>query len=71
MGKNLVDMIIRSDFSAETDFKDTLRKKLFEKKSEVYRFHRLDDADLDMVSAAGEPELLRQQEEKKKNGKKV
>ena len=29
MGKNLIDMITGADFSAETDFKNTLRERLF------------------------------------------
>ena len=68
MGKNLIDMITGSDFSAETDFKNTLRKRLFEKKSEVLRFQRLGEDELDMVSAAGDADYLRQQEALGKNG---
>ena len=68
MGKNLIDMITRSDFSAETGFKDVLRKRLFEKKSDVLQFHRLDEDELDMVSAAGDADYLRQQEALRKNG---
>lgn len=67
MGKNITDMILQSDFSAETDFKNILRKRLFENKTEVLRFHRLGDADLDLVSAAGESDLLRQKDPKKTN----
>ena len=72
MGTNMIDMITRSDFSAETDFKNILRKKLFKKESEmepeVLRFQRLGEDLLDMVSAAGDADLLRKQEEHRKNG---
>ena len=60
---DLIDLIIRADFSQETDFKDVLRKRLFEKKSEVLKFQRLSDDELDIVSAAGDSVLLRQQEQ--------
>ena len=72
MRKNLIDMITGADFSAETDFKNTLRKRLFktgtEMKSEVLRFQRLGDDMLDLVSAAGDADLLRKQEALRKNG---
>ena len=64
---DLIDLIIRADFSQETDFKDVLRKRLFEKKSEVLKFQRLSDDELDIVSAAGDPVLLRRQEEQSKD----
>ncbi len=62
---NIAEMIAKADFSAETDFKSVLRKKLFEPQSGVLRFQRLEDAELDLVSAAGDPDLLRNQEAKK------
>ena len=70
---SIFDKIARADFSSETDFKDVLRKRLFEsganKKAGILQFQRLSDRELNMVSAAGEPEFLRQQEQKK-NGEK-
>ena len=73
MNENLLDMIARADFSSETDFKNVLRKRLFEsnanKKSGILQFQRLSDMELNMVSAAGAMDLLRQQEQKKKNEK--
>lgn len=72
MRKNLIDMITGADFSAETDFKNTLRERLFKteagKKSDVLRFQRLGDDVLDLVSAAGDADLLRKQEALRKNG---
>lgn len=69
MNHNLIDMITRADFSTETNFKDVLRKRLFEsssnKKSAVLQFQRLSDDELGMVSAAGDVDLLRQQEQLK------
>ena len=69
MNHNLIDMITRADFSTETNFKDVLRKRLFEsssnKKSSVLQFQRLSDDELGMVSAAGDVNLLRQQEQLK------
>ena len=69
MNHNLIDMITRADFSSETNFKDVLRNKLFEsssnKKSTVLQFQRLSDDELGMVSAAGDVDLLRQQEQLK------
>lgn len=69
MNHNLIDMITRADFSTETNFKDVLRKRLFEsssnKKSSVLQFQRLSDDELGMVSAAGDANLLRQQEQLK------
>ena len=69
MTHNLIDMITRADFSTETNFKDVLRKRLFEsssiKKSTVLQFQRLSDDELGMVSAAGDVDLLRQQEQLK------
>lgn len=69
MNHNLIDMITRADFSTETNFKDVLRKRLFEsssnKKSTVLQFQRLSDDELGMVSAAGDVNLLRQQEQLK------
>ena len=54
MNHNLIDMITRADFSTETNFKDVLRKRLFEsssnKKSTVLQFQRLSDDELGMVS---------------------
>ena len=73
MNENLLDKIARADFSMETDFKSVLRKRLFEsganKKSGILQLQRLSDMELDMVSAAGDMDLLRQQEQKKKNEK--
>ena len=72
MNENLLDKIARADFSMETDFKSVLRKRLFEsganKKSGILQFQRLSDMELNMVSAAGDMDFLRQQEQKKKNG---
>ena len=69
MNDNILDKIVRADFSSETNFKDVLRKRLFEsasnKKSGILQFQRLSDMELDMVSAAGDMNLLRQQEEKR------
>ncbi len=62
MNSKYVNMLAQADFSAETGFKDVLRKKLFEKKSNVFQFQRLSDANLDMVSAAGDASMLRQME---------
>ena len=54
MNHNLIDMITRADFSSETNFKEVLRKKLFEsssnKKSGVLQFQRLSDEELDSLS---------------------
>ena len=73
MNENLLDMIARADFSSETDFKSVLRKRLFEssanKKSGILQFQRLSDMELNMVSAAGDMDLLRQQEQKDKKDK--
>ena len=73
MNDNILDKIVRADFSSETNFKDVLRKRLFEsasnKKSGILQFQRLSDMELNMVSAAGDMDLLRQQEQKKKNEK--
>lgn len=73
MNHNLIDMITRADFSSETNFKDVLRKKLFEnsanKKSGILQFQRLSDEELDFVNAAGDPNLLRQQEQIRKSDK--
>lgn len=69
MNHNLIDIITRADFSTETNFKDVLRKRLFEsssnKKSAVLQFQQLSDDELGMVSAAGDVNLLRQQEQLK------
>ena len=69
MNDNILDKIVRADFSSETNFKEVLRKRLFEsasnKKSGILQFQRLSDMELDMVSAAGDMNFLRQQEEKK------
>ena len=69
MNHNLIDLVTRADFSTETNFKDVLRKRLFEsssnKKSTVLQFQRLSDDELGMVSAAGDVDLLRQQEQLK------
>ena len=71
MNDNILDKIVRADFSSETNFKDVLRKRLFEsasnKKSGILQFQRLSDMELDMVSAAGDMNLLRKKK-KKKNG---
>ena len=55
MNENLLDKIARADFSMETDFKSVLRKRLFESGANK------------MVSAAGDMDFLRQQEQKDKN----
>jgi len=69
MNNNLINMITRADFSTETNFKDVLRKKLFEsssnKQSGILQFQRLSDSELNMVSAAGDANFLRQQDQKK------
>ena len=73
MNHNLIDLVTRADFSTETNFKDVLRKKLFEsssnKKSGILQFQRLSDEELDFVNAAGDPNLLRQQEQIRKSDK--
>jgi len=73
MNENLLNKIARADFSSETDFKSVLRKRLFEssanKKSGILQFQRLSDMELNMVSAAGDMDYLRQQEQKKKDEK--
>jgi hypothetical protein len=73
MNENLLDKIARADFSMETDFKSVLRKRLFEsganKKSGILQFQRLSDMELNMVSAAGDKDFLRQQEQKNKKDK--
>lgn len=70
---SIFDKIARADFSSETDFKNVLRKRLFEsgstKKAGILQFQRLSDIELDMVSAAGDPNFLRQMEQKKNNEK--
>lgn len=75
MNENILDKIVRADFSSETNFKDVLRKRLFEsasnKKSGILQFQRLSDMELDMVSAAGDMNLLRQQEEKKNGDRNI
>ncbi len=75
MNDNILDKIVRADFSSETNFKDVLRKRLFEsasnKKSGILQFQRLSDMELDMVSAAGDMNLLRQQEEKKNGDRNI
>ena len=72
MGTHFTDMIVRADFSKETDFKDVLRKRLFaagaNKQSEILQFQRLSDAELNMVSAAGDRDLLRKLEQNRING---
>ena len=69
MNNNLINMITRADFSTETNFKDVLRKKLFasasNKQSGILQFQRLTDSELNMVSAAGDANFLRQQDQKK------
>ena len=69
MNNNLINMITRADFSTETNFKDVLRKKLIEsssnKQSGILQFQRLSDSELNMVSAAGDANFLRQQDQKK------
>ena len=72
MGTHFTDMIVRADFSTETDFKDVLRKRLFAagagKKSEILQFQSLSDAELNMVSAAGDRDLLRKLEQNRITG---
>lgn len=74
MNNNLTDLIVRADFSSETDFKEVLRKRLFKNKSNqksgVLQFQRLSDVELNMVSAAGDKNLLLQQENNMFNGQK-
>ena len=70
MNSKFVDMLAQADFSAETGFKEVLRRKLFEKNSNVFQFQRLSDADLDLVSAAGDASVLRQMEMKETDNKK-
>lgn len=71
--ENIFDKIARADFSSETNFKDVLRKRLFEnssnKKSGILQFQRLSDMELNMVSAAGDVDFLRKQEQKKSSEK--
>ena len=75
MNDNILDKIVRADFSSETNFKEVLRKRLFEsasnKKSGILQFQRLSDMELDMVSAAGDMNLLSQQEEKKNGDRNI
>lgn len=70
---SIFDKIAHADFSSETDFKNVLRKRLFEsgaaKKAGILQFQRLSDMELGMVSAAGDPNLLRQKEQKKNSEK--
>lgn len=70
---SIFDKIARADFSSETDFKNVLRRRLFEsgaaKKAGILQFQRLSDMELDMVSAAGDPNFLRQKEQKKNSEK--
>lgn len=70
---SIFDKIAHADFSSETDFKNVLRKRLFEsgaaKKAGILQFQRLSDMELDMVSAAGDPNFLRQKEQKKNSEK--
>ena len=70
---SIFDKIARADFSSETDFKNVLRRRLFEsgaaKKAGILQFQRLSDMELGMVSAAGDPNLLRQKEQKKNSEK--
>jgi hypothetical protein len=66
MTSKFVDMLAQVGFSAETGFKETLRGKLFDKKSNVSQFQRLSEAELDLVSAAGDAGVLRQMEKKDK-----
>ena len=70
MNSKFVDMLAQADFSAATGLKEVLRRKLFEKKSNVFQFQRLSDADLDLVSAAGDASVLRQMEMKETDNKK-
>ena len=74
MRKNLTDMIVRADFSSETDFKEVLRTRLFKnkpnQKSGILQFQRLSEAELDMVAAAGDKSLLMQQEQNTLSGQK-
>lgn len=70
---SIFDKIAHADFSSETDFKNVLRKRLFEsgaaKKAGILQFQRLSDMELGMVSAAGDPNFLRQKEQKKNSEK--
>ncbi len=74
MGNHFTDLIVRADFSSETDFKDVLRTRLFKnkenKKSGVLQFQRLSDMDLDMVSAAGDQSLMMQRDQNILGGQK-
>ncbi len=68
--ESILDLIARADFSTETNYKDVLRKRLFgsasNKKAGILQFQRLSDKELVMVSAAGDMDLVRQQEQFKK-----
>ena len=64
MNDNILDKIVRADFSSETNFKDVLRKRLFEsasnKKSGILQFQRLSDMELDMgmsISTTGRNQI--------------
>lgn len=68
--ESILDLIARADFSTETNYKDVLRKRLFgsasNEKAGILQFQRLSDKELVMVSAAGDMDLVRQQEQFKK-----
>lgn len=74
MNDNLTDLIVLADFSSETDFKDVLRNRLFKsntsKKTGILQFQRLAEAELNMVSAAGNKHMILQQEKAVLNGQK-
>lgn len=55
--KTIRNMLANADFSQETDLKDRLRTKLFGSKVISLNSRRvlLDEDELDMISAAGEP----------------
>lgn len=70
---SIVDRISQADFSKETDFKNTLRRKLFGEQdnkgsgkviNSPIRFQSLSIEDLEMVSAAGELHMRREIQDK-------
>lgn len=67
--KNLQDMLSKANFAKETDLKDRLRSQLFGSDESRIRpgVTALDDDDLDMVAAAGVPELPIGMDQEKNN----
>ena len=61
---NMVDKLFsKADFSKESNFKDELKKEIFENKISFIR--RLDDEELELVSAAKKEEKFFEKFEKK------